>query len=321
MKKMPVSVAIATFNGAEFLAEQLDSIIGQSVPVTEIVVCDDNSTDNTLKILEEYRKRYPEIFKIFRNELNLGCAGNFERALMLCSGDIIFLADQDDVWLPDKVEKMVAPFANKKVLGVYSDSRIVDHALIPCGKETHLQLRGYKIKKLLSLPQAEVFTRRVPPAAHDMAIRRSALKLLIPFPKLKNVHDTFIGVVIAAMNGWAVVPEPLTLFRQHASNASNSGKKAGIAAQFAAAKKSITDNTFLWNAQLYAFVKARLAQQLDDETEKLIHDRIAHSKARSQMGKVKFFRRLRLIAVEILTLRYFNFARGLKSIFQDLFLR
>lgn len=321
MKQMPISVAIATFNGAEFLTEQLDSILNQSLPVAEIVVCDDNSTDNTWVILEEYRERYPEMFKIFRNEINLGCAGNFERALILCSGDIIFLADQDDVWLPDKVEKMIAPFADKKVLGVYSDSRIVNRTLDPCGKDTHLQLRGYRPEKLLKLPQAEVFTRRVPPAAHDMAIRRSALKLLLPFPKLKNVHDSFIGVVVAAMNGWAIVPEPLTLFRQHAANASGSGKKAGIAAQFAAAKKSIADDTFLWNAQLYAFVKARLAQQLDDETEKLICDRIIHSKARSQMGKAKFFRRLQLIAVELLTLRYFHFARGLKSIFQDLFLR
>ena len=284
------------------------------------MICDDNSTDGTREILQSYQQKYPELFKIFCNEKNLGCAGNFGKALSLCSGDIIFLADQDDVWLKDKVEKMVAKFADARILGVYSDSLVVNSRLESLGR-THLELRGYSHARLKNMKQPETFARRVPPAAHDMAIRRNVLKQLLPFPKLKNVHDSFIGLVIACQNGWAVIPEPLTLFRQHDSNASNSGRKRSLAGQFSAAKKSIADDTFLWNAKLHAFVQARLKGMLDDKVEALLKERIKHSENRSKMGKVNFFYRLRLITEEVFSGRYFTFARSIKSIIQDIFLR
>ena len=259
-----ISVAIAAYNGEEFISAQLDSISAQTVKVTEIVICDDNSTDKTWDIVQSYREKYPELFKIFRNDKNSGCSGNFEKALSHCTGDIIFLADQDDVWQKNKVEKMLQPFTDPGILGVYSDSLIVDRNLesLNC---THLQLRGYSPARLGAMPQVETFARRVPPAAHDMAIRRTVLKQLLPFPKLKNVHDSFIGLVIAAQYGWAVIPETLTLFRQHGNNASNSGQKQTLAGMFRTAKKSIADDTFLWNAKLHSFTLARLKAQLDDK--------------------------------------------------------
>ena len=315
-----ISVAIASFNGAEYIAAQLDSILNQTVKVTEIVICDDNSTDKTLEILQSYNEKYPGLFKIFRNEKNLGCSGNFEKAISLCSGEIIFLADQDDLWKNDKVEKMLVPFNAPGILGVYSDSLVVNSRLesLNC---THLQLRGYPPARLPRMPQAETFIRRVPPAAHDMAIRRSVLKQLLPFPKLKNAHDSFIGLVIAAQNGWAVIPETLTLFRQHGTNASNSGQKQTLTGMFRAAKKSIADDTFLWNAKLHSFTAARLKAQLDDEVEMLLKERVHHSENRSKMGKVNFLYRLWLITEELFSFRYFRFARGVKSVIQDLFLR
>ena len=240
--------------------------------------------------------------------------------MSLCSGEIIFLADQDDVWQKDKVEKMLAPFDSPKLLGVYSDSLVVNSQLAPLNY-THLQLRGFSPARLAQMAQPETFVRRVPPAAHDMAIRRSALKFLIPFPKLKNVHDSFIGLSIAGLDGWAVIPEPLTLFRQHGSNASNSGQKRSLAGQLSAAKKSIADDTFLWNAKLHSFVQARLKGVIDDEVETLLKERVRHSENRSKMGKVNLFYRLWLITEELFSLRYFRFARGIKSVIQDIFLR
>ena len=320
MSELTISTAIATYNGAEFLPRQLDSILEQNRKVDEIVVCDDNSTDGTWELLQEYQAKYPKIFRIFRNEKNLGVAENFEKALSLCSGEIIFIADQDDFWQKNKTEKMVSPFKNRKIIGVYSDSLITDNEL-NSQNCTHLQLRGFVPEKLPFLPQLRQFVRRVPPAAHDMAIRRNSLKFLIPFPKLKNVHDSFIGLSIAAQDGWAVIPEPLTLFRQHASNASNSGRKRSLAGQFSAAKKSIADDTFLWNAKLHSFVLARLRGSFDDDVETLFKERVRHSENRSKMGKVNFFYRLWLITEELFSGRYFTFARGIKSVIQDLFLR
>ena len=191
----------------------------------------------------------------------------------------------------------------------------------PSGNLTHLQLRGFSPDSLPKLPQLTAFCRRVPPAAHDMAIRKTALAFLLPFPELPNVHDSFIGTAIAALNGWEVMPEPLTLFRQHGKNASGSGKKLSWAGQLQAAKKSIASNTFLWNSQLYSAVIERLADRLDENAKRLLTERQIHSANRAKMGDCGMFKRLCLIAGELFTGRYFRFARGLKSIVQDLFLR
>lgn len=316
-----ISTAIAVWNGAGFLTEQLDSILAQSRVPDEIVVCDDGSDDGSWEILEEYRRQWPEKFKIYRNQTNYGCAGNFAGALSLCSGEIIFLADQDDVWLPGKVERMLKKFSSPAVLGVYSDSLIVDEKLHPCGTLTHLKLRGFDPQKLPFMPQLATFCRRVPPAAHDMAIRKEALEFLLPFPELSNVHDSFIGTVIAALDGWEVVPEALTLFRQHGNNASGSGKKLNWAGQLQAAKKSIASNTFLWNAQLYQAVTVRLQNRISPRALAMLAERERHSANRAKMNNCGLLKRFELIARELFTGRYFRFARGLKSIVQDLFLR
>jgi Glycosyltransferases involved in cell wall biogenesis len=96
---MTTSVALCTFNGEKFLRQQIDSILNQSMKVDEIVVCDDRSKDATIDILNGYQKKYPSVFKIYQNESNLGSVKNFERAVSLCSNEIIFLSDQDDFWI------------------------------------------------------------------------------------------------------------------------------------------------------------------------------------------------------------------------------
>ena len=107
---MTTSVALCTYNGEKYLAEQLDSILTQTVPIDEIVVCDDGSTDNTISILEEYESTFPYLFKIYKNKENLGYTKNFEQAINLCDRDIIFLCDQDDIWLKEKVKTVLLFF-------------------------------------------------------------------------------------------------------------------------------------------------------------------------------------------------------------------
>ncbi|SNV47943.1 Chondroitin polymerase [Chryseobacterium taklimakanense] len=109
---MTTSVALCTYNGEKYIAEQLDSILKQSTPVNEIVVCDDGSTDETMQILQKYHTEFPNIFKIHQNKHTLKVIKNFEKAINLCTGDIIFLSDQDDVWFPDKVRKNLMFFEN-----------------------------------------------------------------------------------------------------------------------------------------------------------------------------------------------------------------
>jgi glycosyltransferase involved in cell wall biosynthesis len=103
-----ISVALCTYNGEEFLPKQLDSIKQQTCQVHELIVCDDGSRDATLTILEKFKDSVPFPVHIHQNSSNLGSSKNFEQCLQKCSGEIIFLCDQDDVWMPNKVEIMRA---------------------------------------------------------------------------------------------------------------------------------------------------------------------------------------------------------------------
>ena len=104
---MTTSVAMCTYNGAQFIEEQLRSILDQTFHVEEVVVCDDRSVDETVAIIERVAKETSIPIHIHINETNLGCARNFEKAISLCNGDVIFLSDQDDIWMPNKVETIV----------------------------------------------------------------------------------------------------------------------------------------------------------------------------------------------------------------------
>lgn len=103
-----ISVAMTTYNGQLYIREQLDSILNQSLPVDEVIICDDGSTDGTVEILKDYEEKYPDQIRLFENDSNLGYRLNFKKAMSLCKGDYIFLCDQDDVWKKKKVELMLA---------------------------------------------------------------------------------------------------------------------------------------------------------------------------------------------------------------------
>lgn len=97
-----ISVAMATYNGAKYLREQLDSLYTQTRIPDEVVVSDDNSSDGTIEILEEYKQRYGLIYSV--NTKPLGVNKNFEKALHSCGGDYIMICDQDDIWLQSKIK-------------------------------------------------------------------------------------------------------------------------------------------------------------------------------------------------------------------------
>lgn len=122
------SVAMSTYNGERFLAEQLSSICAQTRPVDEIVVSDDGSSDGTLRILDDFRLAHPQIrWKILPSAENHGFRESFLRTLKACGGDLIFLCDQDDRWAPGKVETMLRHFeANPDMLSLISDFKTID---------------------------------------------------------------------------------------------------------------------------------------------------------------------------------------------------
>lgn len=106
---MKVSVVMATYNGEKYIKEQLDSICNQTYQIDEIIICDDKSTDNTVELIENYTlsNGLQNLITLYKNDVNLGYADNFNRVIGLAEGEYIFFSDQDDIWVADKIQKMV----------------------------------------------------------------------------------------------------------------------------------------------------------------------------------------------------------------------
>src|ERR1044072_5158133 len=129
---MNLSIALCTYNGAAYLNEQLESFAAQTRTPDELVISDDQSTDDTLRLIEEFAAtaRFPVQLSV--NESNLGTPKNFEKAISLCRGDVILLSDQDDVWHRDKLESVERMFEAKPQLSlVFSNAELVDERLNP----------------------------------------------------------------------------------------------------------------------------------------------------------------------------------------------
>jgi glycosyltransferase involved in cell wall biosynthesis len=213
---MKLSVSMITFQGAAYLQAQMDSILGQSVPVHEIIVCDDGSTDGTREILATYAADYPHI-QLHFNEKNLGTVANMQQCLRKTTGDILFLADQDDVWLPNKVEKTLAFFrANPDADAVFSNADIIDEV-----GETQY---GMSLWDIIGFPFGQVdlsdFQRRVDNVVTGagFAFKRNQDLLDIDMPQIPGLlHDGWIGLYFAAKNTLQANPEKLFQYRSHAN--------------------------------------------------------------------------------------------------------
>jgi glycosyltransferase involved in cell wall biosynthesis len=208
-KKIKISVAIATFNGAKYLAEQLKSIACQTVLPDEVIICDDNSTDSTLDIIKCFQRVSPFAIKLFKNNKALGCKGNFERALARTTGDLVFLSDQDDYWYPEKIDT-VARFMGKhcQCLLVMNDCDLTDSDLKFLG---HTKLESLKLFN---------FDQRHFVMGCTMAIHRRLVNKALPFPKGDITHDQWIALLAMALDSKVILPVALQKYRRHGDNVS-----------------------------------------------------------------------------------------------------
>lgn len=203
---MRVSVVLATFNGERHLQHQLDSYTTQELRPDELVVCDDASTDGTWAILEEFADKAPFTVRMVRNQRNLGFGRNFAQALGLASGDVIFMSDQDDVWLPRKLARMVAAFDEPRVLAVTCDQEMTDEGLQPSGQTSQGVARAVGASD-------NMFT-----IGCCTGIRASLRGLLLPLPAGIEGHDSWLSVLVTALDAQKVVPEVLQYHRRHGTN-------------------------------------------------------------------------------------------------------
>lgn len=212
---MKTSIAMATFNGAKYLNEQLQSFVQQARLPDELIVSDDASSDGTLDVLLKFQSEAPFKVVIIENKRNVGFVGNFERALERCAGDIVFLSDQDDVWFPNKIDSIWRVFEAETVSVVLNDQIVTDESLNPTG--------------VTKLGNAKRYSAVITGCC--TAMTSEFLKFCLPFPQGIPSHDGWIGSVAIALGVRKVFPEPLQYWRRHNSNTSRFyPKRHGLAA-------------------------------------------------------------------------------------------
>lgn len=213
-----ISVCMASYNGGKYIREQLESILSQLPSDVEIVIADDGSTDDTLKVVESLNE--PRI-RMLPAEKHLGVIYNYERALLASKGEIVFLADQDDVWLPGKVEK---------VLAALNGADLVTHNAWMLRPSESSWTRSGKLNDIRAYKSGVVgnwwknsFT------GCCMAFRRNVLDKALPFPKNLPMHDQWLGIVAEKFFKVKFIDEPLVEYRQHSTNATHIGNSpAGV---------------------------------------------------------------------------------------------
>lgn len=212
---MKISVCMATYNGEKYIKDQLDSILSQIGKMDEVIISDDGSTDRTIEIIKSYDD---DRITVYKNSKTKGYTKNFENALEKVKGDIIFLSDQDDVWLDNKVSKMISVL--KKYDFVVSDCVIVNEKL-DLISDSHFKIfntnRGF-IRNLL-LPRY---------VGACMGFRRNVLSKCLPFPDNSTLcaHDYWICLISEMYFRCYKLDEPLLFYRRHGANASTGGDKS-----------------------------------------------------------------------------------------------
>jgi glycosyltransferase involved in cell wall biosynthesis len=213
-----VSVALCTFNGAAYLREQLDSIAAQSRQPVELVVCDDGSSDGTLNVLSEFASTASFPVRIYRNERNLGSTKNFEKAILLCRGEFIALCDQDDWWVPHKIETALRALSDSSVGGVFSDGAVMDESSVLTGDTLWGENRfgnaeggfgmGTQEGAIATLLRNNVVTGAA------LIFRASLREILTPFPE-QWVHDGWMAWMLVLHSRLLAIAEPLIRYRVH----------------------------------------------------------------------------------------------------------
>jgi glycosyltransferase involved in cell wall biosynthesis len=217
-------IALCTCNGAPYLSQQLDSIIGQTVASHEIVICDDRSDDGTWGVLQKWAVDVAEpkgiAITLIRNQERLGVTRNFELACSKLGTDVIFLCDQDDVWPENKVEKFLAEFSDPDVMLVHSDAHLVGPHQENLGVTLFRALRFTRREERLAREGRflEIYCRRNLVTGAAAAFRRTLLSVARPFPP-EWVHDEWLAAMAASCGRVVMLTECLLSYRQHSANA------------------------------------------------------------------------------------------------------
>jgi len=215
MTRAPViSVALATYNGERFLREQLDSIYAPCAVPFEVVASDDGSTDGTREILRDYARRHG--LRDVSDGQRRGLVQNFAHALSHCVGDFVALSDQDDLWVPGRLDALLAALGDHQA--VYS---LIDRVLSPAGVIVPWPappgIREFARTHGTGRPTARLLASNWV-IGHTMLVRRAVVQAALPIPAGQPYHDAWLALAASAKGGLRYLEPSLTIYRQHAAS-------------------------------------------------------------------------------------------------------
>lgn len=208
-----IDILMATYNGEKYLVEQLDSIINQTYRNWNLLIRDDNSTDKTLEIIQNYHKKDKRIKILKDNKGNLGIVRNFEELLKSSESEFIMFSDQDDIWVENKLDmylKMIEKIKNKGFM-IHSDAILFDKNKSNILKDTFIS------KKAINKGLENVFFNYFVQGA-TILISKEIKNFILPFPKEVYLHDRYIHLISELFFERIFVNKALIYYRQHGDN-------------------------------------------------------------------------------------------------------
>jgi glycosyltransferase involved in cell wall biosynthesis len=324
LSTMRLSVALCTYNGARYLPDQLQSLASQRRLPDEVVVCDDGSTDDTVAVVRRFAAQAPFDVQLAVNPSNLGFVKNFEEAIRRCTGDLIALADQDDVWHPEKLEVgeqtlLAAPGAD----GVFSDAELVDDRLRPSGALLW-ETVGFteELRERFRAGEAfRVLLRRQVVTGATLLFRARVRDFVLPIPG-DALHDAWIALLLAAVSELRFVERPLMSYRQHTSNQIGA-RRWNLWKRLREAQGGQGTATVADYVSRYVALRARLQGMANNarmqDVLDALDEKIEHFSLRAHLPKQRI-RRLPTVLRELASRRYAHYSNGLTSAAMDLLL-
>jgi glycosyltransferase involved in cell wall biosynthesis len=223
MNRPSLSIAMCTYNGARFVSAQLQSMVRQTTLPDELVICDDASTDSTPQVLAQFAAKSPIPVRLVRNSSRLGCTRNFERAIRLCEGEIIVLADQDDVWKQEKLAIIAEAFAANPDAGyVFSDAEIVNETGELVGFSLW-DIVGFDPIRFFPPRQVATLLKRNRVTGAAMAFRSWLRAIVLPIAPAWG-HDYWLALLGSVFSFGVPIPQRLFLYRRHLAQQLGCGK-------------------------------------------------------------------------------------------------
>lgn len=321
---MTISVALCTYNGGAFLSDQLASIAAQTRLPDELVVRDDASDDATPAIVQAFAARAHFPVRFERNAERLGSTRNFDGAISACTGDLIALSDQDDVWRPHKLSTIERRFLESPGLGLlFSDADLVDAELNPIGARLWARI-GFDSRRRRVWRTRGPLTALVPGrivTGATMAFRSSFRSLVLPIPEgiAPMLHDGWIALALAAVAGVALIEEPLVAYRQH--GAQQIGTPETGASRLGVLASAAHVNAYSMHLASLGALHERLAAGRAGPEGLAAARRIGiilrHFDTRANLPPRRLAR-LPIVLRELASRRYHDYGNGVRSAIKDL---